>query len=77
MLAPALKEFGEDKAIDQLIRSTATMVPFTLQAVARMRPAREPGAAAHLIHGSTEGRFTLLTVPGNHRETYPEKRLKG
>jgi hypothetical protein len=66
ILAPAVKEFGEDKTIDALIRKygyqgTAT----TLKAVEQNEDlAGELSAAAHLIHGSSEGRFTITWCPG-------------
>ena len=66
VLAPAVREFGEDKCIDKLIRKygyrgTST----TLEAVNRNADiAEELGAAAHLIHASSEGRFTITWCPG-------------
>ena len=66
VLAPAVREFGEDKCIDRLIRKygyrgTST----TLEAVNRNADiAEELGAAAHLIHASSEGRFTITWCPG-------------
>jgi nickel-dependent lactate racemase len=66
VLAPAVREFGEDKCIDSLIRKygyrgTST----TLEAVNRNADiAEELGAAAHLIHASSEGRFTITWCPG-------------
>jgi nickel-dependent lactate racemase len=66
VLAPGVKEFGEDKTIDALIRRhgyRGTMA--TLAAVERdPELAAELGAAAHLIHGSSEGRFTITWCPG-------------
>lgn len=66
VLAPALKEFGEDKTIDLLIRKYGYFgTPHTLKAVAENQDLRDNlGAAAHLIHGSSEGRFSVTYCPG-------------
>ena len=66
VLAPGLKEFGEDKEIDRLIRKYGYRgTPATLQAVAKNAELMENlGAAAHLIHGSSEGRFKVTYCPG-------------
>jgi nickel-dependent lactate racemase len=66
VLAPAVREFGEDKCIDGLIRKYGYRgTPATLAAVeANADLAAELGAAAHLIHGSSEGRFTITWCPG-------------
>ena len=55
VLAPALKEFGEDKTIDRLIRKYGYFgTPHTLKAVSEDPELRDNlGAAAHLIHGSS------------------------
>jgi nickel-dependent lactate racemase len=66
ILAPAVKEFGEDKCIDGLIRKYGYRgTPATLAAVEENEDlAAELSAAAHLIHGSSEGRFTITWCPG-------------
>jgi nickel-dependent lactate racemase len=66
VLAPGLKEFGEDREIDRLIRKYGYAgTPKTLAAVEQNRELRDNlGAAAHLIHGSSEGRFTVTYSPG-------------
>jgi len=66
VLAPAVREFGEDKCIDLLIRKYGYRgTPATLAAVeANADLAGELGAAAHLIHGSSEGRFKITWCPG-------------
>ena len=66
VLAPGLKEFGEDKEIDRLIRKYGYGgTPKTLAAVEQNQELRDNlGAAAHLIHGSSEGRFTVTYCPG-------------
>ena len=66
VLAPGVKEFGEDPAIDRLIRKYGYHgTPSTLDAVRRNRDlAANLSAAAHLIHGSSEGRFRITYCPG-------------
>ena len=66
ILAPGLKEFGEDKENDRLIRKYGYKgTPNTLKAVAENQELRDSlGAAAHLIHGSSEGRFRITYCPG-------------
>ncbi len=67
VLAPGVHEFGEDAAIDTLIRRYGYCgTPATLEAV-KQDPelAANLSAAAHLIHGSSEGRFTIRYCPGH------------
>ena len=66
VLAPAVREFGEDKTIDALIRKYGYHgTAATLKAVEENEDlAAELSAAAHLIHGSSEGRFTITWCPG-------------
>ena len=66
VLAPALREFGEDPTIDALIRKYGYKgTPHTLEATRENRDLQENlGASAHLIHGSSEGRFTITYCPG-------------
>ena len=66
VLAPALKEFGEDAAIDALIRKYGYKgTPHTLEATRANRDLQDNlGASAHLIHGSSEGRFRIIYCPG-------------
>ena len=68
VLAPALKEFGEDPEIDRLIRKYGYFgTPATLKAVNENEELRQNlGAAAHLIHGSSEGRFSVTYCPGKN-----------
>ena len=67
ILAPGVKEFGEDAQIDALIRKYGYFgTPKTLAAVKENDDLRENlGAAAHLIHGSSEGRFNITYAPGH------------
>jgi len=67
VLAPGVREFGEDKAIDGLIRKYGYRgTPATLKAVEENADlAAGLGAAAHLIHASSEGRFRITWCPGH------------
>ncbi len=67
VLAPGLKEFGEDKEIDRLIRQYGYVgTPRVLELVKKQADLRANlSAAAHLIHGSTEGRFSVTYCPGH------------
>jgi nickel-dependent lactate racemase len=67
ILAPGVKKFGEDPAIDGLIRKYGYRgTPATLAAVsANGDLAGDLSAAAHLIHGSSEGRFAIRWCPGH------------
>nr|WP_319397738.1 lactate racemase domain-containing protein [uncultured Carboxylicivirga sp.] len=67
VLAPALKEFGEDATIDQLIRKYGYCgTPATLKAIEENDDLKNNlGAAAHLMHGSSEGRFSITYCPGH------------
>jgi hypothetical protein len=66
VLAPGLKEFGEDKEIDRLIRKYGYHgTPATLNSLKENEELRNNlSAAAHLIHGSSEGRFSITYCPG-------------
>ena len=66
VLAPGLKEFGEDKEIDRLIRKYGYMgTPVTLKSLKENEELNlNLSAAAHLIHGSSEGRFSITYCPG-------------
>ena len=61
VLAPGLKEFGEDKEIDRLIRKYGYRGTLeTLRTIdGNEELSRNLSAAAHLIHGSSEGRFKI------------------
>ena len=66
VLAPGLKEFGEDKEIDRLIRKYGYLTtPEIMELVKKNLELRENlSAAAHLIHGSHENRFKVTYCPG-------------
>ncbi len=67
VLAPGLKEFGEDKGIDKLIRKYGYVnTPEILRLTKENEDLQNSlSAAAHLIHGSSEGRFTITYCPGS------------
>jgi nickel-dependent lactate racemase len=67
VLAPGLKEFGEDKEIDRLIRKYGYRgTPATLKLTKENDELlNNLSAAAHLIHGSSEGRFSITYCPGH------------
>ncbi|MEN6324064.1 MAG: lactate racemase domain-containing protein [Proteiniphilum sp.] len=78
VLAPALKEFGEDKTIDRMIRKYGYFgTPHTLEAVSKDPELRDNlGAAAHLIHGSSEGRFSITYCPGKEPENLTRQEIE-
>jgi nickel-dependent lactate racemase len=65
ILAPALERFGEDLKVDMLIRKYGYRSKKEI--IALTRKDKELGenlsAAAHLIHGSSEGRFSVRYCP--------------
>ena len=67
VLAPGLKEFGEDKEIDRLIRKYGySGTSATLKFLNENEDLNNNlSAAAHLIHGSSEGRFSITYCPGH------------
>lgn len=67
VLAPGVNKFGEDPEIDRLIRKYGYAgTPATMKALAENADlAANLSAAAHLIHGSSEGRFSITYCPGN------------
>jgi len=67
VLAPGLKEFGEDKEIDRLIRKYGYVgTDKVLQLVKQNKELQDNlSAAAHLIHGSSEGRFSITYCPAH------------
>ena len=79
VLAPALKEFGEDKEIDRLIRKYGYFgTPQTLKAVGENEELRNNlSAAAHLIHGSSEDRFSITYCPGKKPENLTKEEIEG
>ena len=78
VLAPALKEFGEDPQIDALIRKYGYFgTPNTLKLVKENEDLQNNlGAAAHLIHGSSEGRFNITYCPGKGKENVTQQEIE-
>ena len=78
VLAPALKEFGEDKEIDRLIRKYGYFgTPTTLKNCDENEDLRKNlSAAAHLIHGSSEGRFSITYCPGKGDENLSQVEIE-
>jgi len=66
VIAPGLERFGEDADIDKLIRKHGYRPANTIRKKIAADPelANSLSAAAHLIHGSSEGRFTVRYCPG-------------
>ncbi|MDR1957268.1 MAG: lactate racemase domain-containing protein [Treponema sp.] len=66
ILAPGLERFGEDPGNDALIRKHGYRPAQVIQEKVVRDPELAAGlsAAAHLIHGSSEGRFTVRYCPG-------------
>lgn len=66
VLAPGLKGFGEDPGNDKIIRKYGYVgTPKILELVkANSDLGDNLGAAAHLIHGSSENRFSITYCPG-------------
>jgi nickel-dependent lactate racemase len=66
VLAPGLAQFGEDEDIDRLIRKYGYVgTPRVMELVRTQEDLRQSlGTAAHLIHGSSECRFTITYCPG-------------
>jgi nickel-dependent lactate racemase len=67
VLAPGVRTFGEDATIDRLIRQFGYRgTPHTLDQVrAHLELRTNLSASAHLIHGSSEGRFAIRYCPGH------------
>lgn len=67
VLAPGVRQFGEDEEIDKLIRAHGYFgTPSILKAMESSDDLkRNLSAVAHLIHGSSEGRFSITYCPGH------------
>ena len=67
VLGPGVKEFGEDRTIDLLIRKygyrTSPEIFDFVESNADLMD--NLSAAAHLIHGSSENRFIITYCPGH------------
>jgi hypothetical protein len=66
VLAPGVSTFGEDTEIDRLIRKYGYRTTPEIMDFVRNTDdlPKNLSAAAHLIHGSSEGRFTITYCPG-------------
>lgn len=66
VLAPGVERFGEDETIDRLIRECGYVGAIRVLELVRTREdlKNNLSAAAHLIHGSSEGRFSITYCPG-------------
>jgi nickel-dependent lactate racemase len=66
VLAPGLREFGEDPGNDKIIRKYGYIGTDKILNLAESNGDLKDnlGAAAHLIHGSSEGRFSITYCPG-------------
>jgi len=66
ILAPGVSRFGEDGKIDSLIRRYGYCGTEKLLRMTKSEPELQENlsGAAHLIHGSSEGRFTITYCPG-------------
>lgn len=67
VLAPGVKTFGEDPQIDRLIRKYGYRTTPEVMRFMRENDDLQGNlsAAAHLIHGSSEGRFGVTYCPGH------------
>ncbi len=67
IIAPGLKRFGEQPEVDALIRKYGYVgTPRVMQQYRQNADMQDLAhATAHLIHGSSEGRFTITYAPGH------------
>lgn len=78
VLAPGLQEFGEDREIDRLIRKFGYRGTdeTLLQTNNNVELANNLSAAAHLIHGSSEGRFRIRYCPGKSKTNLSREEIE-
>ena len=67
ILAPGVERFGEQPEVDALIRKYGYRGTERTLALYKTEPDMQeiPHGVAHLIHGSSEGRFTITYAPGH------------
>lgn len=70
IIAPGLKRFGEHEEVDRLIRKYGYCGTEKIMRLWRESPPESDlkdftHGTAHLIHGSSEGRFTITYAPGS------------
>jgi len=70
VLAPGVRQFGENALLDSLIRRFGYCGTRAVRQAVERHPelAANLSAAAHLIHGSSEGRFTITYCSGHLRK---------
>ena len=80
VLAPGLEKFGEDPGIDALIRKYGYRPSreITAKVADNAELMENLSAAAHLIHGSSEGRFTVryCTAPMEGKPRVTQKEIE-
>src|SRR5690606_18504836 len=67
VIAPGVERFGEQPEVDRLVRRYGYL---SQAEVLELYPTAEdmqdiPHGTAHLVHGSSEGRFTITYAPGH------------
>ena len=67
IIAPGLKRFGEQEEVDKLIRAYGYSGTENVMKLWRTEPILQDltHGTAHLIHGSSEGRFRITYAPGH------------
>ena len=67
IIAPGLKRFGEQEEVDKLIRAYGYSGTENVMKLWRTEPVLQDltHGTAHLIHGSSEGRFMITYAPGH------------
>jgi hypothetical protein len=67
IIAPGLERFGEQPEVDALIRKYGYTGTARILALYKTEADMQeiPHGVAHLIHGSSEGRFTIRYAPGH------------
>ena len=67
IIAPGIERFGEQPEVDALIRKYGYSGTERVLRLYRTEPDMQeiPHGVAHLIHGSSEGRFTIRYAPGH------------
>lgn len=70
IIAPGLKRFGEQPEVDNLIRQYGYSGTEKIMEMFKTEPVLQDltHGTAHLIHGSSEGRFTITYAPGHLSE---------
>ena len=66
IIAPGVERFGEQPEVDALIRKYGYLSSSEVLTKYATEPDMQeiPHATAHLVHGSSEGRFTITYAPG-------------